>query len=215
MCGSTVCTSTSLCSFTSLLKHKEYCGIFVPTSRLESGEHFYTSNKRQGWEQAETSHPSLAWTLVVYLEKRCSLSLQKLTSPKHSRERFFAQVSQGNQDYTITTCTPCPAPPASLESFGINRSRELPTTWILMALSLALAPLEASKTILSAVSSSQLVPRHTASSRLSRARREPSLARRQLGHLPRTSMLESLRKPHIMPRGRVEEREEQIIDQFW
>lgn len=102
---------------------------------------------------------------------------QKLTSPKYSTKHFFSQVSQGNKAYVITMYFLCPAPPASFESLGINRSRELPKTWILTALSLGLAPPEASKTIRSAVSNSQLARRHSASSRPSRARRESSVAR--------------------------------------
>lgn len=114
--------------------------------------------------------------------KTCFLRHQKLTSPKYSTEHFFSQVSQGNKAYVITMYFLCPAPPASFESLGINGSRALPKTWILTALSLGLAPLEASKTIWSAVSHSQLAHRHSASSRLSCARRESSVARRQLRH---------------------------------
>lgn len=85
-------------------------------------------------------------------KNRCFLLHQKLTSPKYSTKHFFSQVSQGNKAYVISMYSLCPAPPPSLESLGINGSREPPKTSVLTALTLGLVPLEASIAIWSASS---------------------------------------------------------------
>lgn len=119
----------------------------------------------------------------------------------HSTKHFFSQVSQGNKAYMITMYFLHPAPPASFESLGIHGSRELPKTRVLTALALGLAPLVASKLAGS---------RH--SSRLSPAQPRGTQSAQAL---PWTSVLENLEKQPVLLGGRVEEREEQIIDRFW
>lgn len=182
-------------------------------------ESSYPRNKKQYREEAKTFHPAWPELWQHTCKNGCFLRHQKLTS----LHRTFLQPGFPREPSLHDHHVPsAPSPTCIFWIPWINGSRELPKTRVLTALTLGLAPLVASKAPGSAHSDSQLALGTAAapgwaqhSSCLPGGSPAQPRGTQAAQALPWTSVLQNLEEQPVLLGGRVEEREEQIIDWFW